>query len=278
MIFWIASYPKSGNTWVRTFISTYYFSKSEEFKFNLLENIKQFPHKKFFSKKINNINTAIQNWDIAQSKIKQKNNLTFLKTHSALARINDIPFTSNKHTIAAIYIVRDPRNVVTSISNHFQMSFKDSIEFMINKKKFLLDNKNKNDFGNFTFINSWSEHYRSWLYNKQFDTLFVKYEDLQDNTFNEFKRIIMFINKKLKRRDEKINDERLRNIIKSISFEKLKEKEEKEGFPESIKNENEKKINFFYLGKKNNWQKLLGKKQIHKLNETFKYDLKHLKY
>ena len=51
MIFWIASYPKSGNTWVRSFISTYYFSNNENFEFEYLKNIKQFPHEKFFKKK-----------------------------------------------------------------------------------------------------------------------------------------------------------------------------------------------------------------------------------
>ena len=48
MIFWIASYPKSGNTWLRTLISAYYYSKDGIYNENLIKNIGQFPEKKHF--------------------------------------------------------------------------------------------------------------------------------------------------------------------------------------------------------------------------------------
>ena len=135
MIVWISSYPKSGNTWIRTFISTYYLSSNDKFDFKMLKNIRQFPHEKFFNKKIKDINSAINNWDLAQKNINLKNELIFLKTHAALVKINNIPFTNNKNTLGAIYVVRDPRNIVTSLSNHYQLTFDESLEFMTNKKK-----------------------------------------------------------------------------------------------------------------------------------------------
>ena len=49
MIFWIASYPKSGNTWLRALLSSYFYSRDGIFNQNLLENIAQFPEKRFFS-------------------------------------------------------------------------------------------------------------------------------------------------------------------------------------------------------------------------------------
>ena len=55
MIIWIASYPKCGNTWVRSLLSAYYYSKEGEFNFNLLKNIKQFPSKDFFEKKVRSV-------------------------------------------------------------------------------------------------------------------------------------------------------------------------------------------------------------------------------
>ena len=63
MIFWLASYPKSGNTWIRSFISTYYLTNSDTFEFSYLKNIMQFPHEIFFDKEINDINLAINSWD-----------------------------------------------------------------------------------------------------------------------------------------------------------------------------------------------------------------------
>ena len=49
MIFWIASYPKSGNTWLRHFIASYYYTKDGIFDENVLKNIDQFPQKNFFN-------------------------------------------------------------------------------------------------------------------------------------------------------------------------------------------------------------------------------------
>ena len=275
MILWISSYPKSGNTWIRTFLSTYYFSKSDEFNFDLLKNIRQFPHKKFFDTNINSIELAINNWDKAQSDINSKNKIVFLKTHSALVKINDIPFTSKRHSLGSIYIIRDPRNIITSMSNHYQLNFDEALKFMIDEKKFLIDSNTPNNFGNFTFLNSWSNHYKSWMENKEFKTFFVKYEDLESNAQETFYKIIVFINR-LTGVKEEINIERVNRIIESVNFERLKMKEEKDGFPEAISNK--KKIKFFYLGKKNNWRNLLKKSQLETLNSTFKLDLDRLKY
>ena len=277
MIIWISSYPKSGNTWVRTFISTYYLSSSDKFDFSMLKNIRQFPHEKFFDKKISDINSAINNWDLAQYNINLRNKLIFLKTHGALVKINNTAFTNKRHTLGAIYIVRDPRNVVTSLANHYQLTFDESLKFMTNKKKFLLKKSDSSNFGNFTFLNSWSEHYKSWLYNKEFNLLFIKYEDLENDTLNTFKKIVKFLNK-ITKKDKKIDIDRLVKIIDTISFETLKKKENEEGFPEAIINNEKQTIDFFYLGKKNKWQKLLSSKQIDRINYIFNEDLKRLGY
>ena len=58
MIIWLASYPKSGNTYVRAFLSAYYFSESGEFDFSQISKIDQFPHEKFFKEKASNISEA----------------------------------------------------------------------------------------------------------------------------------------------------------------------------------------------------------------------------
>ena len=275
MILWISSYPKSGNTWVRTFLSTYYFSKNEEFHFGLLKNIRQFPHNKFFDRDINTIGKAINSWDKAQSIINSKNELVFLKTHSALVKINNIPFTSKKHTIGGIYIVRDPRNVITSMANHYQLGFDETLKFMTNEKKFLINTNAPNDFANFTLLNSWSNHYKSWTENKEFKILLIKYEELEANAKETFYKIVKFINN-LKDIKDEINIDRVNKITESVEFEKLKMREEKEGFPEAIKDK--KKIKFFYLGKKNNWRNILKKNQIKTCNSIFKFDLEKLKY
>ena len=84
MIIWIASYPKSGNTYLRSFISSYYFSKKGKFDFNLLLNILQFPSLKFTKKNIYSEYEASQNWIFNQNQFFLNNKVHFIKTHNTL--------------------------------------------------------------------------------------------------------------------------------------------------------------------------------------------------
>jgi len=281
MIIWIASYPKSGNTWLRALISSYYFSKSGDFNFNLLENIESFPKKKFFlkySKQFKSPTATTYYWDKAQDKINENGKLNFFKTHNSLCRINGNNFTDSKNTLGCIYIIRDPRNILTSIKNHYELNYEDSLNFMLNKKKFIYDHYVKDDFGDIQFIGSWKEHCSSWLNTKMFTVKLIKYEDLVQNTFKIFKETIDFINR-ISRRKEPFDSVKAKNSVDSSSFNNLKSKELKEGFSESIySHKKNKKLSFFNLGPKNDWKKIIPKKFHDKINFEFKYDLKFINF
>ena len=92
MIFWIASYPKSGNTWLRALLSSYFYSDDGTFKQDLLGNIEQFPEKKHFSEFNYDAKIVIETsrfWIKAQEKINLNNKLNFFKTHNILGSINN---------------------------------------------------------------------------------------------------------------------------------------------------------------------------------------------
>ena len=273
MILWLASYPKSGNTWLRCLLSSYYYTKNGEFKFDLLNNIPQFPAEKFFYKYRNLIkhpSDTIRYWKIEQQKINDKNKFIFLKTHCALSTINNFSFTDAKNSIGAIYIIRDPRNLATSLKNHFQLSYEEAYEFLANKRNSLSTiNEDKNSL-NFQPLGSWDFHVKSWINYKNFPVLKIRYEDLIDTTFKTFKEVIQFIDN-ISNSKRVFDRKKAIDCIRNTSFEKLRDMEEKLGFVEanSIK-KTKKKIRFFNLGKKNDYNNMLDKNYIVKINNKFK--------
>ena len=278
MIIWLASYPKSGNTWVRSLLSAYYYSKNGNFNFELLKNIDVYPQQKYFDVKIDKPGEINSYWDISQEKIISKKKIKILKTHNSLLELNGKNFTKPQYTLGIIYIVRDPRNVITSLKNHYDLDYEQSLDFMLNEKKYIYDIREKNDYADFHFLSSWSNHYKSWINNNLFKKMVIKYEDLENDTFKTLKNLIIYVNS-LFQVNEKIDEIKINNCIKTTNFEILKHKEKKEGFPENVySKKTNKKINFFHLGSKNKWKEVVPKELHEKINNIFREDLKNLKY
>ena len=280
MITWLASFPKSGNTWLRALLATYFYSNDLNFSFETMSKIYKFPSKIFFKKYQGNIkkNTEVARfWNKYQTDLNKQNKFRIFKTHNALISVDNFYFTDSSNTNGCIYIIRDPRNVITSIMNHYENSVDEAIDFMTNEKSFLFD-KEKEKYINFQLISSWSNHYKSWVNNKSFPVLTVKYEDLENNTLETFQKVINFIIK-LGKLNISFDNKKAIKVIDECNFYKLRKKEINEGFNESpIGQKTGKKRIFFNLGAKNDYKKILNKETIRKLNEIFKEDLKKWGY
>ena len=281
MIIWLASYPKSGNTWLRSMIASYFYSDNGEFNFELLNYIDQFPsftHFRNYEDKFEKPESTSKYWLHAQRKINEDKKIKFLKTHNALCRIEDSIFTDQKNSLGAIYIIRDPRNVINSIYNHFDKKYYDeALEFMLDEKRCLLHKENNRYLG-FVSLFSWKSHQKTWRKNKLFPVLTIRYEDLQNKTFDTFKNVIYFI-KSITKSGKSFDREKAKKVIQSCQFEKMKKMELEKGFSESVKKKLEnKKIDFFHLGPKNNYKKLLTKDLISEMNKIFKDELNEFKY
>ena len=137
----------------------------------------------------------------------------------------------------------------------------------------------KTGFSDFQFISSWSTNYKSWKVQKKVPIKLIKYEDLLNKTYEVFFEIIEFINKTINN-NEKIDKIKLKNTLKSTTFDTLKKKEMQKGFSEAVttNKDAEKKISFFHLGPKNDWRKMLNEELKLKLNKAFEKDLKELSY
>jgi len=279
MIIWLASYPKSGNTWVRSFLAAYYHSLDGEFNFNLLDNIRQYPTSEFFDEKIDAPNKINLYWEKSQQKIVLQKKIVILKTHNSLSSINNNFFTTPKTSIGSIYVVRDPRNVLTSVKNHYEFSYEETLEFMQNQNKYIFDNRQKDkiDYATMHFLSSWSNHYKSWTNSNSIRRMLIKYEDLVKDPYEVFRDLVVYVNT-LSRKNEEVNKPKLIKSIESTSFENLKSKEVKGEFLENVYGENKNKITFFNLGPENYWKKNIPEKMHKKVNDIFRDDLRNLDY
>ena len=278
MIIWLASYPKSGNTWLRSIVSSLLYSKSGNFDFELLKNIRQFPEKQFFKDIIDdfsNFDEIKSNWITAQEKINLSQDLRIFKTHQGKYTLGEHNFTNDENTLAVIYIVRDPRNLVSSISHHFNFTLDKACEFLLSPE--IIGNgkswKEKKD-GMYNLLGKWNDHYRSWTVNKE-NLLLIKYEDLVKDVDTQMNRIINFL-KKYTTFDT--NTDKNKNIIKTTSFENLQNMEKKGKFIENAFSKDMKKINFFHLGPKNKWKDDLSEDILRKIENSFGKEMKELGY
>ena len=278
MIIWIASYPKSGNTWVRAMISSLVYSNDGVFNFELLKKIQQFPNRKHFenfTQKFQDINELKKFWIAAQNWINLSGEIKFLKTHHINCKIGEHPFTNNNNTLGAIYVVRDPRNLINSFVNHYQIDKKAAKNFITSKASATGGTAGSKQNNVFTILGSWDDHYKSWKKINN-NLLIIKYENLILNPYEEIHRIIRFLEKFI---NFNYDDNKIKNIIESTSFQKMKKMELEKGFDEAISNEEtSNKINFFNLGSENKWQKYLNDDEVNYITNKLSTEMKELGY
>ena len=280
MIIWLASFPKSGNTWMRAFLSSYLYLDldKENFTFNLLKKIERFPN----LNQLNNIGIkpksfldVAKSWIPTQNHINLNNKINLLKTHQAFGNFENFPFTDSNNTLGAIYLVRDPRDVLISYSKHMKQSIDKTLDLVLedDSKGNLFEGKNS-VIGEIR--GSWSQHYNSWKYSNLKEKIIIKYEDLINNPFDTFSKVISHLNYLFRKLSFPLetNAERIRKCIEISNFNNLQNLEKKSGFSDNIKSG----ATFFNKGTTNQWQDELNDKIIYKIEKKFKKEMKELNY
>ena len=275
MIIWLASYPKSGNTWVRLLLDHLILDTD---KFNINNSyVTQFPLRKHFldlTSNINDLDELAKNCKAAQQKLNLDNKIKIFKTHNALWTWNNnkYNFTDENCTLGVIHIVRDPRNVITSILKYYRKkNYKDALDFM-KENKVLGGNNEENGLP--TIIASWSNHYNSWKKFKK-NNLLIKYEDLLINPEKEFLKITDFLSSV---GNFQFNKDKINKAVEYCNFENISKQEDIYGFLGNSKENKESKQKFFYLGPNNKWQNLLDDKIRINLENLFKNEMRELNY
>ena len=181
-------------------------------------------------------------------------------------------FTNLDNSIGVIHVVRDPRNIITSLKNHFSFENENkALEFMINENQTLGIEENEIP----QLLSSWKNHYNSW---KRFpkNNILIRYEDLLVYPKREIGRIFKFLSQFFK---VIYSEKQIEQIIKNSSFENLENLEKKGLFNENALNNKTGELKkFFNLGVNNNWKNILPQAISSNIEQNFKNEMKELDY
>lgn len=286
-IFWISSYPKSGNTLFRAIACSLFFSDNGIFDLPMLNHTSQFEMRRRLNiiknineedfYKLDDLKILSKYWKVLQSKqnLKIEKGFGFVKSHSCLVSMFDNWFTTEDNTAGFVYIVRDPRDVAVSMSHHSNMNNESVVEYLITNQHEIAhidknSKKEKQDSFKKSIMGTWSMNYLSWKSYKGRKIHFVRYEDLINDTKNEFLKILEYLKNIV---NFNIDEQKLNKAIIETSFENLSNMELKNGFIEQSWEKN-----FFRKGKIGDWKESLDNKLSKKIEDTFYKEMEYLGY
>jgi hypothetical protein len=270
-IVWLASYPKSGNTWVRAFLQNYINDSHKPADINALDEYfadesKPYWYSPYTDRTLEELTLAdicqmreSAHLDIADS----RRGTIIVKTHNLLGEYDDHPLHNMSVTAGAVYVVRSPLDVVLSISDHFGISIDESIVF-VNEEGTATPTDEANVA---SVISSWSNHVTTWTHDQGENLRIVRYEDLLAKPGKTFAGIASFLGLGK-------DPGRLKRAIRHSSFDALKKQETKSGFVERSPNSKR----FFRAGRQNQWRTMLTPKQVEAVVEANREQMKRFKY
>lgn len=250
-LIWLASYPKSGSTWLRLFIHAYLtggtvgindvFAVSDTAG-ALYEKVSPIPVDELKTTECFHLRTA------ALFRLAHDEEDRIVKTHCCNGVVHGVELIPQAFTRAAIYIVRDPRDIAVSYSDHLGKPIDDVIE-MMNSPVTMSGTKLSQ------YLSSWSEHVESWTRKLPYPVLAYRYEDLISRPYECFAGLARFLT-------GSVDEEKLVKSINSVSLNNLRKQEDEHGFVErSVHQER-----FFRKGG-SHWREVLSEKQARKIEE-----------
>ena len=254
-IVWMASYPKSGNTWVRAFLHNYLSDGDKPSDINSLgEFFANESNVSWYRPLVQGSLESLSRADICRlrpqvhSRIAASRRGTIMvKTHNFLGAYEGLPLQTMELTAGAVVVVRNPLDVVISLADHFGLSIDEAISFMAEDVTGTPTDENNVA----SVLTSWSTHVDSWTRDDSGSTHVLRYEDLLDKPTKHFTRLLKFLGLQP-------DPTRLKRAIEHSSFDKLRSLEARDGFIERSPSSRQ----FFRRGRKNQWRDVLSESQF----------------
>lgn len=262
MLRWLASYPKSGSTWIRAFLSAYLqkLSSKEEFDLNLISDITVSESlgvlfQRISGKAIGEMSEEeihALRFRVQDSLARQIGSTRVVKTHNAFRTFDGYPLVNSKVTDRALYVVRNPLDVVDSLADHAGISRDESLNQMGNRRQRLRATSKMIT----QHLDTWSGHVQSWSDQTEFPVKVVRYEDLLTEPCLFFQQVIHFFG-------YPDNADALGWAVEKTCFDSLRGIEDRHGFAESSSTSTMGR--FFRHGKMNRWRSILTPGQVDKV-------------
>ncbi len=270
-IVWLASYPKSGNTWTRIFLANYFANQNTPLSINQADKFGfgdsgTVMYRRAAGQDIDHENkrlTLSLRERVIAAIVGNNADFNFIKTHNVNSVAFGVDLIPTKFTRCAIYIVRNPLDVVLSYARHYGATHEIAVDRMARS-----DNVTKATKLQVTqYIASWSDHVSSWSAETRFPVLVVRYEDMLSDPVGSFRSMV-------EHTGLPIDEPRLENAVRFSSFDEVSKQEQEGGFKEASPNTDR----FFTAGRTGRWMTDLEpelakkvKKQHRKMMKKFGY-------
>ncbi|MEM9783749.1 MAG: sulfotransferase domain-containing protein [Pseudomonadota bacterium] len=261
-IIWLASFPKSGNTWIRSLLAQYFHPKGTAPDINTLRRfttgdmrVDWYAHatgrNPFVAKGFEDYlqARAVTMRAIARS----KPGVHFVKTHCQVRKIGDVHLIPPSCTAGAVYMIRNPFDVAQSYARHLDISTAEVVEVMADRKAM-----NRSKAYLVEVIGRWDEHIASWTGVKGLRCHVVRYEDMIADATATIRTLLGFL-------EQKIDEGQLAHAVAETSFEKLRREEAEKGF---IERPGHMKA-FFAKGQVGSWRDELTGRDVASLRAAF---------
>ncbi len=270
-LIWLASYPKSGNTWMRSFLHNLLLDAHEPAD---LDELTRFcisePTAVHYHKRVSKPWSAVTISDVMKVRAAVHADFTFaspdsvfVKTHNYMGEWFGRPLINMNVTAGAIYMVRNPLDLVLSASDHFGMTIDQTITMMANPA----GGSGMGEHNVAELYTSWSTHVKSWTEHPSPQLLVMRYEDMLETPETAFGNVGRFLG---------LNPpaERLARAIENSSFKKLKAAEEERGFAERSPHAK----SFFRKGQSGQWREALSDAQIRRIISDHRAQMQRFGY
>lgn len=271
-IWWLASYPKSGSTWVRKFLDCavtkfpldlnsafqYVYSDQDERAYQPACPI---PFGEWGYREEVYCRTA----SLVNRLALCRGLDCCLKTHFANVCIDYIPMIPPQLSHGALYIVRDPRDVAVSFARHTGKSVNKIIDLMNSPTGQLVPDKS---IRLHIMLTSWSKHFTSWMEDQNpITTNFVRYESLLKNPHDGFTQVLRALGLR-----NYVSKEAFEFALRQTTFSNMKKQEGSRGFREAGRGR------FFGQGRAGGWRNALTRSQVTRIEECHGDVMKKLGY